>query len=94
MQIGCIRHWFRLTYIQSQRTSESACASTVTYFAFVFLNRLYMSQTSTELAESLHQFTTIWKLIGRPFPNVDQVDKLGLAISWPDTEFPFYNALF
>jgi len=53
-----------------------------------------MSQTSTELAESLHHFVTIWKLVGRPFPNVDQVDKLGLAISWPDTEFLFYNALF
>ncbi|MBV8587153.1 MAG: GNAT family N-acetyltransferase [Verrucomicrobia bacterium] len=53
-----------------------------------------MSQTSTELAESLHQFVTIWKLVGRPFPNVDQVDKLGLAITWPDTEFLFYNALF
>jgi GNAT superfamily N-acetyltransferase len=44
--------------------------------------------------ESLHQFITIWKLIGRPFPSVDQADKLGLAISWPDTQFPFYNALF
>jgi hypothetical protein len=53
-----------------------------------------MLQTRTELAESLHQFITIWKLIGHPFPNVDQVDKLGLAITWPDTEFLFYNALF
>ena len=46
------------------------------------------------LDESLHQFIAIWKLIGRPFPNVDQVDNPGLAISWPDTQFPFYNALF
>jgi len=54
----------------------------------------YMPQTNTELAESLHQFVTIWNLIGRPFPQVDQTDRAGLAITWPDTHFPFYNALF
>jgi GNAT superfamily N-acetyltransferase len=53
-----------------------------------------MDQTNTELAESLHQFITIWKKIGRPFPRVDQTDRPGLAITWPDTQFPFYNALF
>ena len=53
-----------------------------------------MQQTKTELAESLHQFVTIWKMIGKPFPKVDQLDRPGLAISWPDTHFPFYNALF
>jgi GNAT superfamily N-acetyltransferase len=53
-----------------------------------------MQQPNTELAESLHQFVTIWKMIGRPFPQVDQTDRPGLAISWPDTHFPFYNALF
>ena|ERR1700747_76264 len=53
-----------------------------------------MSQTNTELAESLHQFVTIWKMLGRPFPQVDQMDQPGLAISWPNTEFPFCNALF
>ena len=53
-----------------------------------------MQQTNTELAESLHQFVTIWKMIGRPFPQVDQTDRAGLAITWPDTHFPFYNALF
>jgi GNAT superfamily N-acetyltransferase len=51
-------------------------------------------QTNTELAESLHQFVTIWKKIGRPFPNVDQTDRSGLAITWPNIDFPFYNALF
>src|SRR4029077_5265122 len=25
---------------------------------------------------------------------VDQTDRAGLAITWPDTQFPFYNALF
>jgi hypothetical protein len=29
-----------------------------------------MQQTNTELTESLHQFVTIWKMIGRPFPRV------------------------
>jgi len=53
-----------------------------------------MSQTNTDLTESLHQFVTIWKMLGRPFPRVDQMDQAGLAISWPNTEFPFYNALF
>jgi GNAT superfamily N-acetyltransferase len=53
-----------------------------------------MQKTDTELAESLHQFITIWKLIGKPFPQVDSTDKPGLAISWPDTRFPFYNSLF
>ena len=53
-----------------------------------------MQQPKTELAESLHQFVTIWKMIGRPFPGVDQTDRAGLAITWPDTQFPFYNALF
>jgi hypothetical protein len=52
-----------------------------------------MQQPNTELAESLHQFVTIWKLIGRPFPQVDQTHKGGLAITWPDIAFPFYNAL-
>jgi GNAT superfamily N-acetyltransferase len=53
-----------------------------------------MQQSNIELDESLHQFVTIWKLIGRPFPQVDQTDRLGLAITWPDTHFPFYNAIF
>jgi GNAT superfamily N-acetyltransferase len=53
-----------------------------------------MPQTNTELAESLHHFVTIWKMIGRPFPRVDQTDGPGLAITWPNTDFPFYNALF
>jgi GNAT superfamily N-acetyltransferase len=53
-----------------------------------------MHERNRELAESLHQFITIWKLIGKPFPQVDGKDKPGLAISWPNTRFPFYNALF
>jgi hypothetical protein len=30
----------------------------------------------------------------KPFPQVDQSDKSGLAITRPDTRFPFYDALF
>jgi len=53
-----------------------------------------MSQTNTDLTESLHQFVSIWQLIGKPFPGVDQTAGPGLTISWPNTDFPFYNALF
>jgi GNAT superfamily N-acetyltransferase len=53
-----------------------------------------MSKTNPELAESLHQFISVWKMIGRPFPRVDQTDRPGVAITWPDTRFPFHNALF
>jgi GNAT superfamily N-acetyltransferase len=49
---------------------------------------------NAELVESLHQFITIWRLIGKPFPQVDARDRPGLAISWPNTRFPFYNSLF
>jgi hypothetical protein len=33
-------------------------------------------------------------MIGKPFPQVDSTDRPGLAISWPNTYFPFYNSLF
>jgi GNAT superfamily N-acetyltransferase len=51
-------------------------------------------ELNPELVESLHQFITIWKLIGKPFPQVDGTDRPGLAVSWPNTRFPFYNSLF
>ena len=53
-----------------------------------------MKETTTELAESLHQFISIWKLLAKPFPQADRVDQPGLAISWADISFPFYNSLF
>lgn len=53
-----------------------------------------MQETITQLDESLHQFISIWKLIAKPFPQADQHDKPGLAISWADISFPFYNSLF
>jgi GNAT superfamily N-acetyltransferase len=53
-----------------------------------------MNTAISELVESLHQFITIWRLIGKPFPQVDATNKPGLAISWPNTQFPFYNSVF
>lgn len=53
-----------------------------------------MHKPNAGLVESMHQFITIWKLIGKPFPQVDGTDWPGLAISWPATDFPFYNAVF
>jgi hypothetical protein len=38
-----------------------------------------MHKANMELVESLHQFITIWKLIGKPFPQVDLTDRPGLA---------------
>jgi hypothetical protein len=53
-----------------------------------------VEQAKIELEESLHQFVTTWRLLARPFPQADLSDQPGLAISWPGTHFPFYNALF
>ena len=53
-----------------------------------------MMQTNPEVAESLRQFIAVWKRIGKPFIGVDQIDRPGLAITWPDIPFLFYNALF
>jgi GNAT superfamily N-acetyltransferase len=53
-----------------------------------------VSQTNPEVAESLLQFITVWKRIGKPFAGVDQNDRPGLTITWPNIPFPFYNALF
>jgi GNAT superfamily N-acetyltransferase len=53
-----------------------------------------MQETTTELAESLHQFISIWKLLAKPFTQADQADRPGLAISWAGISFPFYNSLF
>jgi GNAT superfamily N-acetyltransferase len=58
----------------------------------VLLSR--MLETNPEVAESLRQFITVWKRIGKPFAGVDQIDRPGLAITWPDIPFLFYNALF
>jgi hypothetical protein len=52
-----------------------------------------MQKANPELVESLHQFVTAWRLIGKPVPRVDSTDRPGLAISWPNTSFPFYNSI-
>lgn len=53
-----------------------------------------MSQSTIELAESLHQFVSVWRLLAKPFPQSDLSDRPGLAISWANIPFVFYNALF
>ncbi len=53
-----------------------------------------MSQINPDLTESLHQFVSIWNMLGKPFPGVEQTAGPGLAITWPNTDFPFYNTLF
>ena len=52
-----------------------------------------MLQANPEVTDSLIQFVTVWKRIGKPFAGVDQIDRPGLAISWPDIPFLLYNAL-
>jgi ribosomal protein S18 acetylase RimI-like enzyme len=54
----------------------------------------FMEQTETILAESLHQFVTTWKLIGRPFPKAELFNRPGLAVSWANISFAFYNTVF
>jgi GNAT superfamily N-acetyltransferase len=53
-----------------------------------------MEQSNIELAESLHQFVSTWKLLAKPFPQANLSDKPGLAISWANIPFVFYNTLF
>jgi hypothetical protein len=50
-----------------------------------------MQVANMELVESLHQFITIWRLIGKRFPQVDGTDRPGLAISWPNNGYPPCN---
>lgn len=51
-----------------------------------------MQQTITELAESLRKLLTVWKMIGKPFAHVDQLERPGVAIRWPDTHFRSHPA--
>jgi hypothetical protein len=93
MQIGVSRY-LRVPRIRPRRNKPEYAPSTTSTNRFRYCAEKSMPQTNTDLAESLHQFVTIWKMIGRPFPGVDQTDRAGLAITWLDTHFPFYNALF
>jgi hypothetical protein len=53
-----------------------------------------MQVANMELVESLHQFITVWRLIGRRFPQVDGYRQAGLAISWPNTPLPLLQFTF
>jgi GNAT superfamily N-acetyltransferase len=53
-----------------------------------------MEQSKIELAESLHQFVSTWRLLAKTAPQADLADKPGLAICWANVPFVFYNTLF
>jgi GNAT superfamily N-acetyltransferase len=48
----------------------------------------------SEVTESVEQFASAWKLILRDLPGADLTDRLGLAVRWADSSFPFWNAIF
>ena len=48
---------------------------------------MLLPSNDAELSESLHQFVTVWKLLGKEFPHADQTDRPGLAISWASASF-------
>src|SRR5580700_8422298 len=89
--------WIVLSRIDSFRgiNSIAACLTQQAYGKCSAMRLEQIMRTANaELVESLHQFITIWRLIGKPFPQVDGTDRPALAISWPNTRFPFYNFLF
>ncbi len=52
------------------------------------------TELATELAESLHQFVSTWRLLAQSFPLADLSDQPGLALCWANIPFIFYNTLF
>lgn len=53
-----------------------------------------MLNTQIIAKQSLDQFISTWKLIVKRFPNVDLLDRPGIATSWANIPFVFYNTLF
>lgn len=49
--------------------------------------------TTTELAESFHQFVAATQVMGRAFPEADQRERPGMTISWPNIPFRPYNQI-
>jgi GNAT superfamily N-acetyltransferase len=49
--------------------------------------------TTTELAESFHQFVAATQAMGRAFPEADQRERPGMTISWPNIQFRPYNQI-
>ena len=53
-----------------------------------------IDMTNWELDESLHQFISIWRLIGSPYKGSDQTSRSNLSLAWSTLPFFFYNAIF
>jgi GNAT superfamily N-acetyltransferase len=47
-----------------------------------------------EAVESMAQYASVWKVLVGEFPSADLEDRPGLSISWADSPFPFWNAVF
>ena len=98
--------WNRCRHTQQYSSAARAKAS---FLLIVFLINQESQKGVAQmwrLHHAVHRFTligpllvaapdlAIWKMIGKPFPQVDQTDRPGLAISWPNTQFPSYDSLF
>ena len=47
-----------------------------------------------EARESMEQYLSVWKKLVAEVPDPDLGDRPGLSISWADSAFPFWNAIF
>ena len=47
-----------------------------------------------ETVEAVSEYGSVWKVLAGELPNVDLTDREGLSISWADSTFPFWNAIF
>lgn len=53
-----------------------------------------MNTTRDKVLESMDQYASVWKVLVAELPGADLEDKQGLSISWADSPFPFWNAVF
>jgi GNAT superfamily N-acetyltransferase len=53
-----------------------------------------MTKMETEIFESMEQYASVWKALVSESPSADLTDQPGLSISWADSPFPFWNAVF
>lgn len=51
-------------------------------------------EKTAEVIESIEQCTSVWKVIVSEHQGADIKDRTGLSISWADSKFPFWNAVF
>ena len=57
-------------------------------------NTTGMMTNTTRVLESMDQYASVWKVLVAELPGADLEDKQGLSISWADSPFPFWNAVF